>query len=686
MIGSRVGRWCSTAALLAMMIVLSYCSDGSPTEVDDGSLESQIRSIFPAGPVRDDALSKLATIRQQVAANATASARVRVFELVDVTLTSFEAGQLTGGKSTATGNSVAKLVGGLYQLAGMDPPQIPDGSLGADGTAKVVGPAGGVVVTPSGAAGVVIPAGALPEQVVVTINQLPTTPTPGSGPLPTTLKQYPPYYDYATYPAVAQFGDSIRVGVCQVTDPSSPLYPPEPHERLRLAHGVGTTIQILDRVDVNDFLKCTGVSASRSVAREGWRALLASVTDRVRVMIQPTELYAAHGGLGGKVKSFSPFGAVDPGAPSLTNRLVTSAFTPCALDASGVASCWGEKFASGTGPIVAGDVVATPERVSTDLKFSALTAGSGIVCGVTSVGALHCWGDNQNAQYGYGPGDTATSFTPRPAAPGLTTTYASAGGIFMCGIQYSGSTLCWGQNAGGNLGNGDVSTFYSAPVRVSTSLSFTSVTAGFQHACGLTADGTAYCWGFALNGALGNGTTTNSGTPVPVSGGLKFRKIAAAFFYTCAIATDGAYCWGRNRFGNLGSDTGICTDQGGPNALCQSNVPLKVSGSQTFVDIAAGVRFACGLTAAGAAWCWGDNSFGELGNGTTSTTPNPTPVAVSGGLAFTTIGAGSGYACGATSDGVIYCWGQNNFSQIGQGSTATSFYSTPQRVSGLSLK
>src|SRR5690242_4099343 len=87
----------------AIVPLLSRCSDGTPTEGDDGSLESQVRIIFPAGPARDDALSKLATIRQQVAANTTASARAQVFTLVDITLTSFQAGQLTGGKSIATG-------------------------------------------------------------------------------------------------------------------------------------------------------------------------------------------------------------------------------------------------------------------------------------------------------------------------------------------------------------------------------------------------------------------------------------------------------------------------------------------------------------------------------------------------------------------------------------------------------
>jgi alpha-tubulin suppressor-like RCC1 family protein len=310
-----------------------------------------------------------------------------------------------------------------------------------------------------------------------------------------------------------------------------------------------------------------------------------------------------------------------------------------------------------------------------------------VICGLTSVGALHCWGDNENSQFGYGPSDSNNRYVPTPAAPGLTFNYVSAGGVFMCGVVFSGRTWCWGQDGGGNLGRDVVASSKNFPERISSSLAFTSLSAGFQHTCGLVADGTAYCWGFGLNGALGNGANLSSSTPVPVSGNLKFSKIVAAFFYTCGIAADGAYCWGRNRFGNLGSDTGVCPDQGAQNALCPTNVPLKVSGSQTFVDISAQERNVCARTATEAAWCWGDNQFGELGNGTTNgTTPNPIPVPVSGGLSFTTIAVGQRFACGATADGAVYCWGQNNLGQIGQGSTATAFYTTPQRVTGVSLK
>jgi hypothetical protein len=185
---------------------------------------------------------------------------------------------------------------------GGDGPTLPAGK---DSVSTVVGASGGVVTTPSGNAGAQIPAGALSGNVTITITRLDPPTAPGQGPLATTLNQYGPYYEIATSPPNAVIGDSIRVGVCQVTDPSSPFYPPESiHDRLRLAHTVGNTVEVLERADVNDFLRCVNVSAD---ARES--NPLKRLASRI---LSPRSAWAAHGGLGGKTKKFSPFGAVDP--------------------------------------------------------------------------------------------------------------------------------------------------------------------------------------------------------------------------------------------------------------------------------------------------------------------------------------------------------------------------------------
>jgi len=198
-----------------------------------------------------------------------------------------------------------------------------------DSASSVVGTGGGLVVVPSGAAGVSIPAGSLSQPVTVTVSLLPTTPTPGTGPLVTTLKQYPPYYEFVTSPAGVDLGPGVRVGVCQVTDPSNKFYPPEAtHPRLRLAHTVGSGIELLDPVDVTDFLRCTGVTAQAPQRQTRWSQLAAhvgTVVSRGLARLTPRVAYAAHGGLGGKVKSFSPFGAVDPGPTNVATTFAVSA-------------------------------------------------------------------------------------------------------------------------------------------------------------------------------------------------------------------------------------------------------------------------------------------------------------------------------------------------------------------------
>jgi hypothetical protein len=200
---------------------------------------------------------------------------------------------------------------------GSDSVTPPNGASNKDSASAVVGPAGGRVVVPSGAAGVEIPPNSLSQTVTVTVSLLQTPATPGAGPLPTPLKQYPPYYEFVTSPAGVDLGPGVRVGVCQVTDASNKYYPPEStHPRLRLAHTVGAGIELLDPVDVSDFLRCSGVTAEapQSRARLGrFAAHAARALDGLFNAFGPSSAYAAHGGLGGKVKSFSPFGAVDPG-------------------------------------------------------------------------------------------------------------------------------------------------------------------------------------------------------------------------------------------------------------------------------------------------------------------------------------------------------------------------------------
>jgi alpha-tubulin suppressor-like RCC1 family protein len=211
----------------------------------------------------------------------------------------------------------------------------------------------------------------------------------------------------------------------------------------------------------------------------------------------------------------------------------------------------------------------------------------------------------------------------------------------------------------------------STPVAVSGGLSFAAIAVGDLYTCGVTSSGTAYCWGNNEAGQLGNGSIAHSTpAPVAVSGGLTFTALAAGSWHTCGLTGSGAaYCWGNNGWGRLGD-----------GSTTSSTTPVVVSGGLVFAALALGEYHTCGLVGSGAAYCWGSNSLGQLGNG--STTDASSPVPVSGGLTFTAIAVGTypGHTCALAGSGATYCWGYNGLGQLGNG--AHTQRQPPSVVSG----
>ena len=317
----------------------------------------------------------------------------------------------------------------------------------------------------------------------------------------------------------------------------------------------------------------------------------------------------------------------------------------CGLTMSGAAYCWGY---NGWGQLGNGTIEdgQRPVAVAGGLYFTALTAGYMHNCGVTASGAAYCWGYN-GYYVGFGPlgnGSVTPSSVPVAVAGGLTFSSVSPGREHTCGLTITGSAYCWGA---GPLGNGS-NAGSAVPVAVTGGLTFSALSAASSRTCGLTTTGAAYCWGA---GPLGDGSTAGSSVPVAVAGGATFTAISAGGFdagYACAVATSGAaYCWGEGGYGELGI-----------GASDLSLVPVSVSGGLRFSAVDAGWRYhTCGLTTSGAAYCWGFNVWGQLGNGSTENTA--VPAAVSGGLTFAGLSAGGTNSCGVTSPGFVYCWGDH---------------------------
>ncbi|MCX5985064.1 MAG: hypothetical protein NTX54_00895 [Chloroflexi bacterium] len=295
-----------------------------------------------------------------------------------------------------------------------------------------------------------------------------------------------------------------------------------------------------------------------------------------------------------------------------------------------------------------------------------------------SGGTAYCWGYNGNGQLGDGTNGTDRT-APVAVSGGLSFTALVAGGSHTCGLVSGGTAYCWGWNGYGQLGDGTGginSANRTAPVAVGGGRTFMALVAGGYHTCGLVSGGTAYCWGSNEKGQVGDGTSGSPSqywsadrtSPVAVTGGRAYTALVAGGTHTCGLATSGtAYCWGYNSNGQLGDGTSGSTSN--PSSADRS-APVAVSGGLTYVGLVAGGSYTCGLVSGGTAYCWGDNGAGQLGDGsaTDRTAPVPAPVAVSGGRNFTALAAGGQHTCGLVSGGTAYCWGGNSEGQLGDGS------------------
>lgn len=348
------------------------------------------------------------------------------------------------------------------------------------------------------------------------------------------------------------------------------------------------------------------------------------------------------------------------------------AYHACALGMNGQVKCWGVNTAQQLGNGGSGLSRVPVDVVDLGPGVRALAVGGNSACAITAERRVKCWGANFSNQLGIGgPPDTST---PRPVL-GLGEVDVLSIGVgreHACALMSGGLVKCWGDNAYGQLGDGTRIQRATAVDVAGLPPGIRAIAAGYLHTCAITAGSGLKCWGINENGQLGDGSNTDRLTPVDVVGlGSGVVAVAPGGLHTCAVVSGGGVkCWGANYFGLLLGD-GSSVDRALP-----ADVPALRQG---VVEVSAALFGTCVRFARGAMQCWGTNDGGPVGDNSTVSRPTPVDVA---GLTRGVTAMGSGYGFGghtcAVVSGAAKCWGENTVGQVGDGSTHG--VPTPQRV------
>jgi len=383
--------------------------------------------------------------------------------------------------------------------------------------------------------------------------------------------------------------------------------------------------------------------------------------------------------------TFEPSGSALP----VPVELIDAGFTgvaaggnhSCALAASGAVYCWGDDSYGELGDGADGGQSATPVQVAGLTAAIAIAAGQVSSCAELDGGAVLCWGYGGEGELGNG--SIANSTLPAATTPDAGTPDGGnpsggtlAGGIgSMFAIDADGGVLAWGGDLEGQLGNASrESSAVPIPVNLGPVL---SLAASADHACAVTQTGGVLCWGSNVCGQLGNGTTTRAAVPVSVPLAASATAVACGGSHSCAVAGGAVYCWGENPYGELGN--GSTTPSSTPVAI-----PDLASG---VTSVVAAQNVSCAVAAGGDLFCWGANPEGLLGNGSGqigngNAVPSTVPVQVThlgSGVLQASIGATHG--CALVAGGGVQCWGDDFFGELGDGNTVAQ--SAPIQVLGL---
>ena len=316
-----------------------------------------------------------------------------------------------------------------------------------------------------------------------------------------------------------------------------------------------------------------------------------------------------------------------------------------------------------------------------DVAVGSTQQNGGYTCAINDLFELYCWGGNQNGNLGIGSLTDSSSPTRVNLGMSLGAKKVSTGYATSCAVITDGTVKCWGWATDGRAGQGSWGgniVYPEATGSFGSNKSAIDVSTGYYNSCALLDDGSVSCWGYGAHGVNGNGGTTTKVTPETVLGfgpTNPAKQISVGYRHACALTLNGSvYCWGENVNYALGSTGGGANSPRLVQALADENV----------VHVGAGIHNTCAVTVEGVAYCWGWNSNGQLGDGTT--TNSLTPVQIDSlGANRKAISVSMGYAsfCFLLDDSSVNCIGSNSVGQLGTGDTISRY--SPQVYSNRTL-
>ncbi|MDM1555989.1 T9SS type A sorting domain-containing protein [Chryseobacterium indologenes] len=305
-----------------------------------------------------------------------------------------------------------------------------------------------------------------------------------------------------------------------------------------------------------------------------------------------------------------------------------------------------------------------PIQIGTGNSWLRLATGKNYTVAIKADGTLWGWGNNAYGQLGNG---TRTDrFSPTQIGTLADWKDVGTGDDHTVAIKTDGTLWTWGRNNYGQLGDG-TTVDKLVPVKIGTATNWESVSAGISHTLAIKTNGTLWTWGYNGYGQLGDGTMTSKSSPIQVGTAVNWKSVDAGGNHSIGLKTDGTlWSWGINYDGQLGDGT-----------ISQKNSPIQIGTATNWLNISAGNRFTFATKTNGTVWSWGENSDGQLGNGTSGTVNTTSPTQVGTSSDNMLVSAGSYYVLVTNVDGFLKVTGQNTFGQLGDGTNTQKNTFTP---------